>query len=204
MTGGRLGGPVTTPGTRGPHAGAVPLSPFPLSGLPMIVLPLAADLLAANYGLAVWLAIAFLILLALLGKFAWGPITAALAERENTIEESMTRAERALAEAKQLQADNESARREAEGQAQAILRDAREQASTQRDADVAKTKAEIARLQESAQADIENQKQQALAELRSEVAALAVGAAEKILRREIDAESQRGLVDQFIADLPKN
>ena len=170
----------------------------------MPVLPLAADLLAANYGLAVWLALAFLILLALLGKFAWGPITAALAERESTIEESMTRAERALAEAKKLQADNEAARREAEGQAQAILREAREQATAQRDADVARTKAEIARMQESAQADIENQKQQALAELRSEVAALAVGAAEKILRREIDAEAQRGLVDQFIADLPKN
>ena len=168
------------------------------------MLILAADLLSANVGLAVWLSLAFLILLILLGKFAWGPITSALAERESTIEESMTRAERALAEAKQLQADNEAARREAEGQAQAILRDAREQASAQRDADVARTKAEIARMQESAQADIENQKQQALAELRSEVAALAVGAAEKILRREIDAEAQRGLVDQFIADLPQN
>ena len=164
----------------------------------------AGGLLSANMGLAFWLGIAFLLLLTLLGKFAWGPITSALAEREGTIEESMTRAERALAEAKKLQADNEVARREAEAQAQAILRDAREQASAQRDADVARTKAEIARMQESAQADIETQKQQALAELRSEVAALAVGAAEKILRREIDAEAQRGLVDQFIADLPKN
>ncbi len=164
----------------------------------------AGGLLSTNAGLAFWLGIAFVLLLLLLGKFAWGPITSALAERETTIEESMTRAERALAEAKQLQADNEVARREAEGQAQAILRDAREQASAQRDADVAKTKAEIVRMQESAQADIENQKQQALTELRSEVAALAVGAAEKILRKEIDAEAQRGLVDQFIADLPQN
>ena len=164
----------------------------------------AGGLLSANAGLAFWLGIAFVLLLILLGKFAWGPITSALAERETTIEESMTRAERALAEAKQLQADNEVARREAEAQAQAILRDAREQASAQRDADVAWTKAEIARMQESAQADIENQKQQALGELRSEVAALAVGAAEKILRKEIDAETQRGLVDQFIADLPSN
>lgn len=164
----------------------------------------AGGLLSANAGLAFWLAVAFILLLLLLGKFAWGPITSALSERETTIEESMTRAERALAEAKQLQADNEVARREAEAQAQAILREAREQASAQRDADVARTKAEIARMQESAQADIENQKQQALTELRSEVAALAVGAAEKILRREIDAEAQRGLVDQFIADLPQN
>lgn len=170
----------------------------------MVALFLAAGLLSPNVGLAVWLAIAFLLLMLLLGKFAWGPITSALAERESTIEESMTRAERALAEAKQLQADNEVARREAERQAQQILREAKEQAEAQRAADVEKTKAEIVRLQESAQAEIDRQKQQALSELRAEVATLAVGAAEKILRETLDADKQRGLVDQFIADLPQN
>ena len=75
----------------------------------MTLLVLAAGgLLSANAGLAFWLGIAFLLLLVLLWKFAWGPILSALTERESTIEESMTRAERALAEAKQLQADNEA------------------------------------------------------------------------------------------------
>ena len=164
----------------------------------------AGGLLSPNIGLAIWLAIAFILVLLLLSKFAWGPITSALAERENTIEESMTRAERALAEAKQLQADNEAARREAERQAQTILRDAKEQADAQRAADVDKTKAEISRMQEAARADIETQKQQALAELRSEVAALAVGAAEKILQQKIDGAEQSALVDRFISDLPQN
>ena len=170
----------------------------------MVALVLAADLLSANFGLAIWLFIAFSLLMIVLGKFAWGPITAALAERENTIEESMTRAERALAEAKQLQADNEAARRDAERQAQSILREAKEQADAQRTTDLDKTKAEITRMQESARADIEREKQQALAELRSEVASLAVGAAEKILGREVDASAQSGLVNDFIAELPKN
>ena len=165
---------------------------------------LAAGLLSANFGLAFWLFIAFALLVVLLGKFAWGPITAALVERENTIEESMTRAERALAEAKQLQADNEAARRDAERQAQAILRDAKEQADAQRAADVEKTKAEVARMQAQAQDEIERQKDQALGELRAEVAALAVGAAEKILSQKIDGAEQSALVDRFIADLPKN
>ena len=62
----------------------------------------------------------------------------------------------------------------------------------------------LAEHQAKAVADIDRQKQQALSELRAEVAALAVGAAEKILRKEIDADQQRGLVDQFIADLPQN
>ncbi len=169
-----------------------------------MALVLAASLLSANFGLAIWLGIAFLLLMFLLGKFAWGPITSALDEREQTIEASITRAEAALAEAKQLQSDNEAARREAEGQAQRILADARDEAARQRDAAKAELAAELAEQRERAASDIERQKQQALGELRAEVAALAVGAAEKILGKEIDAAEQRGLVDQFIADLPKN
>lgn len=165
---------------------------------------LAAGLLSPNLGLAVWIVLSFLLLLGLLGKYAWPAILGGLAEREATIEESMTRAERALADAKQLQADNEVARRDAERQAQSILRDAREQAETQRAAAVDETKAEIARLRDQAAADIERQKQQALGELRAEVASLAVGAAERILGETLDADKQRGLVDQFIADLPTN
>ena len=170
----------------------------------MALIVLAAGLLSPNIGLAVWMGIAFLLLFVVLSKFAFPAIIGGLKEREQTIEESMTRAERALAEAKQLQSDNEAARREAERQAQSILREAKEQAEAQRAADVDKTKAEIARLQEAARADIETQKQQALAELRSEVAALAVGAAEKILQQKIDGAEQSALVDRFITDLPKN
>lgn len=165
---------------------------------------LAAGLLSPNVGLAVWLLIAFGLLFLLLSKFAFPAIIGGLKEREQTIEESMTRAERALAEAKQLQADNETARRDAERQAQAILREARETAEAQRAADVEKTRTEIARLQEAARADIEREKQQALAELRSEVSGLAIGAAEKILRENLDPARQAALVDQFLADLPKN
>lgn len=169
-----------------------------------MALVLAASLLSANVGLAVWLTLAFLLLMFLLGKFAWGPITSALDEREQTIEESITRAERANAEAQKLLADNESARREAEGQAQRILADARDEAARQREAAKAELRDELAVERERAAAEIDRQKQQALSELRAEVAALAVGAAEKILRKKIDADEQRGLVDQFIADLPKN
>ena len=169
--------------------------------MPFVV---AADLLSYNAGLAFWITLAFGLMFFVLAKFAFPAILNGLKERETTIQSSLEQAERANAEAARLLADNESARREAEAQAQSILRDAREQANSQRDADIAKTKAEITRMQASAQADIETQKQQALAELRSEVAALAVGAAEKILNREIDAQAQQGLVDQFISDLPRN
>ena len=164
----------------------------------------AADILSPNAGLIFWMALAFGTLLFLLGKFAWPTIIGGLEERENRIENSLNEADRALAEAKQLQADNDAARRQSEQQAQVILREAREEAEAIRAADIEKTRADIAELKESAAADIEREKRQALAALRSEVAALAVSGAEKILRKEIDPATQSALVDDFISEMPKN
>lgn len=170
----------------------------------MLALALAAGLLSPNAGLAFWLGLSFLLLFFLLSKFAFPALLGGLKEREQTIETSLAQAERANAEARALLAQNDEARRDAERQAQAILREAREAAEAQRAADVDKTRAEIARLQEAARADIEREKQQALADLRQEVSTLAIGAAEKILGETIDAQRQSALVDQFLDDLPRN
>ena len=165
---------------------------------------LAADLLSPNFGLAVWMLLAFLIVFGVLSKFAFPAMLGGLKEREDNIQRSLDESARAREEAKALLAQNDEARRDAERQAQVILREAKESAEAQRTEAVDKTKAEIQRMQESARADIDTQKQQALAELRAEVAALAVGAAEKILREKIDGPEQSALVDRFIADLPQN
>ena len=165
---------------------------------------LAAGLLSYEIGLAFWITIAFGLMFFVLAKFAFPAILEGLKERETTIEDSLSRAERANAEAQALLAQNDTARREAEAQAQTILRDAREEATRQRDTAKTELRDELAAERERATADIQLEKQQALAELRSEVAALAVGAAEKILQKEIDATEQRTLVDRFIADLPQN
>jgi F-type H+-transporting ATPase subunit b len=164
---------------------------------------LASSLLSPHVGLIFWTLVVFGLLLLLLRRFAWGPIIGALDGRERTIEESINRAEAALAEARQMQADNEAARREAERQAQAILRAASEEADRRRAAEIEQTKGELARMQEQARAEIEREKQQALTALRSEVADLAIGAAEKILAENLDDERQRKLVDRFISDLPQ-
>lgn len=167
-------------------------------------LMLAAGLLDPNFGLVIWITIVFAVLLALLRKFAWGPITSALAEREETIDASIRRAEQALAEAKAIQAENERARREAEQEAQRILREARETAERLRSEEVDKTRAQIRHMQEQAQAEIEREKQSALDELRAEVADLAIEAAQKILQENLDEPRQRRIVDRFIDGLPKN
>ncbi len=168
----------------------------------MIVL--AANLLAPDAGLIVWITITFAVLLFLLKKFAWGPITSARATREDTIRESMEQAERALAEAKQLQSDNTKARREAEAQAQSIIREARDESERLRTEEVDKTRDQIHQLQETAQAEIEREKENALNSLRQEVADLAIQAAEAILRENLDADRQKKIVEDFLGDLSKN
>jgi len=170
----------------------------------MVPFVLAAGLLSPNWGLAFWMLIAFGLFYVVLSKYAFPAMLGGLKEREQTIEESMTRAERALAEAKKLQADNESARRDAEAQAQRILADARTEADRQRDAAKVTLREELAADKARAQADIERQKQQVLGEIRAEVADMAVTVAEKILRTKIGADEQAALVDQFVSDLPQN
>lgn len=165
---------------------------------------LAQSLLEPNAGLIFWKTLVFGLLLFLLYYFAWKPITRALNEREETIDSSIKRAERALAEARQIQQENEKARRKAEQEAQRVLRDAREAADRVRNEEVEKTRAQIRQMKEQAEADIEREKQSALDELRDEVAELAIQAAEKILNENLDANRQRKLVDRFIDRLPKN
>jgi F-type H+-transporting ATPase subunit b len=165
---------------------------------------LAASLLEPYSGLIFWKALAFSILLFLLYRFAWGPITKALNEREYTIDESIQRAERALVEAKQIQADNAKARRESEQDAQRIIREAREASETLRTEEVEKARVQIRTMQEQARAEIEREKQGALETLRTEVADLAIAAAERILRENLDEARQRRLVNDFLEDLPKN
>lgn len=164
----------------------------------------AVNLLSPNVGLVIWLALVFLLLLGILKRYAWGPITSALEDRERNIDESIQRAEKALVEARQLQADNERARREAEHEAQRLLRAAREQADHLRNEEVHKTREQIQHLRDQAQAEIEREKDSALDALRAEVADLAIQAAEIILQENLDAPRQRRLVETFIDELPKN
>ncbi len=165
---------------------------------------LAANLLAPNAGLIFWMALSFLALLLILRKYAWGPITTAIQSREDQIRESMERAERALAEAKEVQADNTRARRDAEADAQKLLREAREEVERLRSDEADKTRTQIQQMQDQARIDIEREKDSALDSLRQEVADLAIRAAEKILRENLDADRQKKIVDDFLGEISSN
>jgi F-type H+-transporting ATPase subunit b len=165
---------------------------------------LAANLLAPNLGLFVWMLLTFILLMIVLKRFAWGPITEALDSRETTIQESMDQARLALEEAKAIQADNTTARREAEASAQTLLRSAREDAEKLRGDEVTKTREQIQEMQEQARQEIEREKDSALEALRHQVADLAIDAAERILHENLDADKQKKIVNDFLGTLSQN
>ena len=79
-------------------------------------------------GPILWTIINFVILLALLGKLGWKPITEALAKREQAINDAVQQAERARADAEKMIADNRAAMAKAESEAQELLRESRDYA----------------------------------------------------------------------------
>ena len=82
------------------------------------------ELLTPDLGLIFWQLIGFLLLLFLLGKYAWRPILGALNERETSIEQALSAAEKAKAEMAQLKSENEKLLADARKEREAMLRDA--------------------------------------------------------------------------------
>lgn len=161
-------------------------------------------LLSFDTGFGIWVLITTVLFLILMNKYLVPPIMNALNEREGRIRESLESAEKALAKAKEISLENEKTLKEAEIAAQKIRKDALEDAEILRSEKIDKAKKDAARILEDAKTAIEQEKKRALAELRSEVADLAIKASGIIIQSELDSKKNRKLVDTFINDLSKN
>ncbi|MDA0335243.1 MAG: F0F1 ATP synthase subunit B [bacterium] len=160
------------------------------------------DLLSPHPGLILWTIITFVVVLVVLKAKVWGPLLAALDERERSIRDALESADRARAEALVQQADHEKRLVEAESQARQIVSEARAAAEKVGQQVMAAAKEDAERTAQRARESIQAEKRAALVELRREVADMAIGAAGAILNAELDAERNRKLADDFIADLP--
>jgi F-type H+-transporting ATPase subunit b len=149
-------------------------------------------------GPILWTIINFTLLLVLLRAVAWKPIVKALETRESSINDALNRAEKAKGEAERVLAENQKALQRAEEESQKVLRDSREYAERLHSEATLKAQEEGRRILEQARHEIERSKQQALNELRGEVASLAVGGAERILRDTLDGDRQKRLVDEYL------
>lgn len=157
-----------------------------------------------NPGLTVWTAVIFLVLLWVLGRFAWKPLLRSLREREEGIRSSLDHAERARTEAAELLKQNEQNRARADEEHQAVVREARALAEKLKEEIVAKARQQAQRELESAKEEIARSVDAARLQLRGEVADLAVKIAEKLLNESIDEAKQKKVVDAFLKDLPRN
>ena len=148
--------------------------------------------------------IAFIIFLWLLWRFALGPITRVIDERQGRIRESVEAAERMKVELAATAARNEEVLAEARQQAQQIVAQAREagEATLVRAREQANAQAE--EYLTRAEATLRQETQQARQQLRQEVADLAVMAASRIVRKELDPAAQTRLIEEALADVSAN
>lgn len=145
----------------------------------------------------------FLILLAILSKVAYKPLMKALADRQAKIAESLETAERERASAEELKREYQAQLAAARTQAQEIVDKAVKLAEQTKEEILEEARAENARLLKTAQEEIARERDRALAEMRNEVVALSVLAAEKVIARNLDAETNGKLVTDFIEKLDK-
>jgi F-type H+-transporting ATPase subunit b len=143
----------------------------------------------------------FLILLYLLQRILYKPLLAKMSERTGAIKQSLAEAQRARAEAARQQEENVERLRAAHAEAASIRAAALKEAAEEQRKLVEAARAEAARLIESTRAQMEADIRRAREELRREVADLAIGAAEKLIRKSLDDADHRRIVAEAVGQL---
>ena len=155
------------------------------------------ELVTPGIGLIFWTSVVFIVLIILLKKFAWSPILKAVDDRNNSINEALSSAEKAKSEMERLSADNKKILNEALIERDAIIKEARDiKIKTIADA---KNNASIEaeKIISSAKEQIKNEKMKAMTELKNEIADISIQMAEKIIKTELkDAKSHKKLIEE--------
>ena len=160
------------------------------------------DLLIPSTGLLFWMTITFLVVFFLLWKFGFPVITKMVKDRQAFIDDSLRKAHEANERLTNIQKEGESILQEAREKQAQILKEAAETRESIVEQAQAKARQEGARLLEEARMAIEQEKKAAIADIRSQVAALSVEIAEKVLRQNLkDDQSQMDLIDRMLDEV---
>lgn len=164
------------------------------------VLVLGATGSGVEWGTALFTLITFLILLALLKKYAWGPLKSIMDEREETINKDIDDAQAAKVNAKKLEEENRDILKKTQEEVQTILDDAKHQAKVQQEQIISDANVKANGLIQSAQAEIQQEKQRAIADINNRVSELSVLIASKVINKEISEQGQKELVEKYIKE----
>jgi len=149
------------------------------------------DLVTPDIGLIFWTTVSFAILYFVLSKFAWKPILGAVNERQESIKDALSSAEKAKEEMENLKAANEKILNDAKLQRESLLKEAREIKSKIISEAEYEAKEKANKLIESAKAAIENEKAAAMKELKNTVVDLSLDIAEKLISKELDNKEKQ-------------
>lgn len=162
------------------------------------------NILGFERDLATWTFVVFILLLLVLRKMAWGPLLKSLQEREEHIEHCLLTAEQSRNESEHLLAQHRQALAHAADEVRGILDEARRNAQTMQDEILVKARAEADAEKQRARHEIESARDQALSEIWTKAADLAVSVAGRVLAKELSEGDHRRLVDSAIHELPAN
>lgn len=184
--------------TRKPWALAAAL--LPLTATPLYAAEEGGPL-DVNVALIIWTILIFGIVLAILSRTAWPNILGAVERRESHIRELIAGAERDREEAAALHAENRRLLEETRARNQETLAEARAQAEAMRAEVMEAARREQQEMLERARRDIAAEREGALDSVRREAVELSIRAAEKLVRRTLDAEDNRRLVREFLGQV---
>ena len=142
--------------------------------------------------------LAFLALLAIMWKFGLPAVMNGMAARTQRIRDNLDEAERTKADAQRILEDYQRQLADAKNESARIIEEARQTAEQMRRDLMVRAEAEVQELRQRTQDDVRLAQERAMADLRAQVAELAVGAAEVVVQKNLDPETNRALVERFI------
>jgi F-type H+-transporting ATPase subunit b len=151
--------------------------------------------------LTIWTIVVFLVLLFILGRFAWTPMLQGLEKREHDIHAAIEDARKAREEAQRLREDVQSERNKIEDMRRDILQKAQADAQRMADEITTKAKAQMQAERDRLRRDMETAHDQALQDLFAQTVDLAALVSSKAMRREMTPDDHRRFVDEALADI---
>lgn len=146
----------------------------------------------------------FIVLLAVLKKFAWGPLLKTMHERTAKIEKNIRQADEDRAKAAELRKEYEDQLAQARLKAQEITDAAAARADQDTHDQKEAAKLEIEKMKESARAHLELEREEAAKEMKGQMVTIALTAAAKLMGRKMDEAADEELVTEFINGLDQN
>ncbi|ASN59985.1 ATP synthase F0 subunit B [Latilactobacillus curvatus] len=157
----------------------------------------------AYLGDSLFVLVVFIILVALVGKFAFGPVSKMMQARSDKITNDLDNAAQSREDAAKLAAQRATELKNSKSEAVEIVNTAKQNGEKQREGMVTLAQEEVQTLKQNAKKDIEQSRLDALNSARDDVAQLSIEIASKLIKKELSVTDQKSLINSYIEGLDK-